>query len=781
MVTQVFENPIEDSGDKEANKLAASGRSISADLAAAQVDYEAAELKRRSRLLHDKQDEFYCDGSALGFLALDSGLRINIFKFVHGPVFNAFILIIILVNVGILVVQSPGNDLGDDFNNIAETLDLLFTCVFTVEAILRILALGFVSGWSTYLRNPWCCLDFVVVVSAWASEIFVDKNAPKPNVFRCLRAVRPLRSLRFFTGLKAILASLFNASILLVEVLGFLLFFFCLFGAIGINLFQGALTHECAPFPLTEYDTSNPVFPMAYYTAWQVAYQEQNGRILGFEECPLFTTNCPLRDYAKDTNNGALMMSCCQVVNEKGYGDRRDEISIYGFNNISTTFMSEFVATTMDDWPGLSGPLRESNISTAWLVWPYFALATLVLAILTGNLFVSVICYAFGQLELEEGNKELALQAVRKLRVMFDRFDADGSGQITGAELGGIALALGITWSERDITMAMSQMDTDSTTGSGQEAEVDFEEFADWWKSENSQAVRLKRAFSAEEHRLKTVFLEVDVDRGGSLDKEEVRAMVQKVGLDLVDEELDAAMADMDPSGDGEVDFFEFTAWWFGGSELSIKVKSASNTEDGAIRRIFDDLCVDGQVEINFEKLDGLGATLGVTLSKPEVLQSLQEMDEDGGGSVDFEEFSHWWKSESKTAQKLRVKLQRQEAQVRVLFERLDEDHGGDIGRGEMETIAKKIGMDMSEEDMGAMMKEIDASGNDSVDYGEFMIWWTSSSDIAARFKYKLTPYLKKEADPKFPFIPGCGRCLDFHPLILSMLAVHSGCRCTDA
>eukprot|EP01052_Picozoa_sp_SAG31_P053526 SAG31_NODE_13773_length_847_cov_1.681818_1_plen_125_part_00 len=49
-----------------------------------------------------------------------------------------------------------------------EKLDLAFTIFFTVEMLLKIVALGFIVGGSrTYLRNSWNQLDAVVVLTSW--------------------------------------------------------------------------------------------------------------------------------------------------------------------------------------------------------------------------------------------------------------------------------------------------------------------------------------------------------------------------------------------------------------------------------------------------------------------------------------------------------------------------------------------------------------------------------------------------------------------------------------
>ena len=60
-------------------------------------------------------------------------------------------------------------------------------------------------GPSTYLANNWNLLDFVVVATGWVYILgFKEDGATgsstgrgvKPNVFRCIRALRPLRTIQ---------------------------------------------------------------------------------------------------------------------------------------------------------------------------------------------------------------------------------------------------------------------------------------------------------------------------------------------------------------------------------------------------------------------------------------------------------------------------------------------------------------------------------------------------------------------------------------------------------
>ena len=53
-----------------------------------------------------------------------------------------------------------------------ESTEVYFLGIFTVEASLKILALGLILHRGSYLRNMWNIMDFVVVVTGWVPQLF---------------------------------------------------------------------------------------------------------------------------------------------------------------------------------------------------------------------------------------------------------------------------------------------------------------------------------------------------------------------------------------------------------------------------------------------------------------------------------------------------------------------------------------------------------------------------------------------------------------------------------
>ena len=51
-----------------------------------------------------------------------------------------------------------------DLISLQETVEYIFLFIFTLEAMLKIVALGFLFHSGAYLRNAWNILDFIIVI-----------------------------------------------------------------------------------------------------------------------------------------------------------------------------------------------------------------------------------------------------------------------------------------------------------------------------------------------------------------------------------------------------------------------------------------------------------------------------------------------------------------------------------------------------------------------------------------------------------------------------------------
>lgn len=115
------------------------------------------------------------------------------------------------------------------------------TAVFTLEAVIKIIAFGFaMAGPTSYIKEPWNILDFLIVISALAGIIAGDAvNVSFFKALRILKILRPLRIIAKNKGLKIAIASLGLSIPYIVRLQVIVLFFIFLLAILQTTLFSG--------------------------------------------------------------------------------------------------------------------------------------------------------------------------------------------------------------------------------------------------------------------------------------------------------------------------------------------------------------------------------------------------------------------------------------------------------------------------------------------------------------------------------------------------------------
>lgn len=184
-------------------------------------------------------------GRSLYLLGPGNGIRRAIHRFVHCKPFEAVIMACILANTVVMMLQDPAtlSSHALDLSSTLATLDFVFLCIFTGEAALRIVALGFCLGPHAYLRDGWNRMDFVAVLSSWITVL--PGGIPRFTALRALRGLKALRGVRFFTEIRAILRSLSFALSLIVNVLTIMAFFFLMLSISSVEAFHRSMRRRC--------------------------------------------------------------------------------------------------------------------------------------------------------------------------------------------------------------------------------------------------------------------------------------------------------------------------------------------------------------------------------------------------------------------------------------------------------------------------------------------------------------------------------------------------------
>lgn len=82
--------------------------------------------------------------------------------------FEMFVMIVICLSSISLAAEDPVDETSER-NQVLQYLDYAFTCVFTIELVLKVVDCGFVLHKGSYCRDFWNILDGIVVSCALVS------------------------------------------------------------------------------------------------------------------------------------------------------------------------------------------------------------------------------------------------------------------------------------------------------------------------------------------------------------------------------------------------------------------------------------------------------------------------------------------------------------------------------------------------------------------------------------------------------------------------------------
>uniref|UniRef100_A0A8C6Y9N8 Calcium voltage-gated channel subunit alpha1 H n=1 Tax=Naja naja TaxID=35670 RepID=A0A8C6Y9N8_NAJNA len=150
-------------------------------------------------------------------------------RIVESKYFNRGIMIAILINtlsMGIEYHEQP-----DELTNALEISNIVFTSMFALEMLLKLLAFGI---WG-YIKNPYNIFDgIIVVISVW--EIIGQADGGL-SVLRTFRLLRVLKLVRFMPALRRQLVVLMKTMDNVATFCMLLMLFIFIFSILGMHLF----------------------------------------------------------------------------------------------------------------------------------------------------------------------------------------------------------------------------------------------------------------------------------------------------------------------------------------------------------------------------------------------------------------------------------------------------------------------------------------------------------------------------------------------------------------
>merc|ERR1712118_409588 len=122
-----------------------------------------------------------------------------------------------------------------------------------------------------------------------------------------------------------------------------------------------------------------------------------------------------------------------------------------------------------------------------------------------------------------------------------------------------------------------------------------------------------------------------DTDGSGSVDAKELKVAMRALGFEPKKDEIAKMIADVDDSGDGEIDFDEFMVM------MTAKM-GEKDSRDDLIKafRVFDS---DETGGISFKNLSRVAKELGENMTDEELEEMIAEIDRSGNGQITEDDF----------------------------------------------------------------------------------------------------------------------------------------------
>uniref|UniRef100_A0ABI7WVX2 Sodium channel protein n=1 Tax=Felis catus TaxID=9685 RepID=A0ABI7WVX2_FELCA len=287
--------------------------------------------------------------------------------------FSMFIICTVIINC-VFMATACGKDNSNIYTDNAE---YVFTGIYIFEALIKILARGFVLDEFSFLRDPWNWLDSIVIATAFVSySPSIRASGISLSSLRTFRVFRALKAISVVSGLKVIVGALLRSVKKLVDVMILTLFCLSIFALVGQQLFKENLNQRCVRKDCKDMDNlDDHCFEKKDSTEFRIC-----GSWMG--------------------------ESACSEQFQCNHTKRNPDYNYTNFDNFGWSFLSMFRLITQDSWE----KLYQQTLRTSGLFSVFF----FVVVIFLGSFYLINLTLAVVTMAYEEQNRNVAAETEAK-------------------------------------------------------------------------------------------------------------------------------------------------------------------------------------------------------------------------------------------------------------------------------------------------------------------------------------------------------------------------------
>ncbi|XP_004420015.1 PREDICTED: sodium channel protein type 11 subunit alpha [Ceratotherium simum simum] len=287
--------------------------------------------------------------------------------------FSMFIICTVIVNCVFMATAS-----GKDKSTIdTDSAEYVFTGIYIFEALIKILARGFILDEFSFLRDPWNWLDSIVIATAFVSYLpSINVSGISLSSLRTFRVFRALKAISVVSGLKVIVGALLRSVKKLVNVMILTLFCLSIFALVGQQLFMGNLNQRCVR------KTCENINNLDDYCFEKKGSTE-------FKMCGAWQGS-----------------SACSEQFECNHTNNNPDNNFTNFDNFGWSFLAMFRLMTQDSWE----KLYQQTLRTSGLYSVFF----FVVVIFLGSFYLINLTLAVVTMAYEEQNRNVAAETEAK-------------------------------------------------------------------------------------------------------------------------------------------------------------------------------------------------------------------------------------------------------------------------------------------------------------------------------------------------------------------------------